>query len=97
MITYCTKRESTNRSKFLYVNIGEAYDHDIVEQLSKEMHLTNHIESLHEDNAELHITCNGAFEEYLQKRLHTPKVVFIANTIKEAEVIVERFGYVLAR
>jgi len=77
------------KRKFVYVSI--------VGNDAEKIQASRTIERMKSDRTldEVHLTTDGAWERYCEKRKGIPKLVKIFNTQKELEEIVAEFGYVM--
>ena len=75
-----------SKHQLLYVD----FDEEAGERLFNE---TLHRHELHDNNKKsIHLTTEGAFDRYLQKRKEVPHMVVIYSTIKELEAILEKYN-----
>ena len=100
MKTYYAKPDNPNhkgKKKFLYVKLNEEQAATLESQVTRETdgHRIQARRELHEHGAEYHLTTDGAFELYCQKRLQTPRIVYILDTQAQVDKILEPLGFML--
>jgi hypothetical protein len=98
MIAYYTKPKSeAKKGKFIYIEL----DTQQAEQLNKGVfrepdgHRFANCSRLHDHGSQFHLTTDGAFELYCEKRKETPRKVYILDTQKQLTSILEPLGILL--
>lgn len=97
MKAYYTKKEKNGKESrsFVYCKLDEEFAEEILAKNFKWIR-THEQESDKKDMVpELHVTTDGAFITYCQKRLTRPSYLIIADTQKQLSELVESFGFVL--
>jgi hypothetical protein len=104
---YQKKDKPTGRPKFVYVRlapeqakqfIGKDSHGHVQSLLGDDIKCKN---SMHDDEVlntcsdEVHLTTDGAWDRYIEKRLCIPKFVFIANTQTVLSMLLEKYGFIL--
>ena len=87
MLTYWTQETIKTRSKFIYVTVSR-------EHAERIFPATTFLHTMRADQ-EAHITCESAYDRYLEKRKCTPAIVKICKTQKEVDALMEVVGYAL--
>ena len=100
MTTYYAKPENPEqkgRRKFLYVILDQDQADMIEKKVIKEIngHRLQPRKELHDHGIEYHLTTDGAFKLYCQKRLETPQIVYILDTQAQVDSILEPLGFML--
>ncbi len=94
MISYYTKSEHGS-GKFLYIELTKEQADQIEGNVVRETdgHRVDARCQLHTHAHTYHLTTDGAFELYCQKRKETPRHVYILDTIKQIDMVLEPLGF----
>ncbi len=94
MTSYYTKSEH-GKGKFLYVELTKEQAAQMESTIVREDngHRVQARRQLHTHNDTFHLTTDGAFDLYCQKRKETPKQVYILDTLKQIDMALEPLGF----
>ena len=87
MQAYYAKSEASVK-KFIYIQLQQPAE---IEKFQAPQRKAYH--EAHDHGTEVHLTTDGAFERYCNKRLAVPALVVIFNTQNELNNAIEEAGY----
>lgn len=98
MTAYYTKPKGNGKKgKFIYVDIDEEQAKLLKLNVVREIdgHRVDPRLRLHDHGTEYHLTTDGSFDLYLEKRKSTPRKVLVLDTQVQVSMTLEPLGFIL--
>jgi len=96
-VFYTKSKGQRKHGKFIYVELSEEQASLLESTVTREPngHRLDPRLRLHDHGNQYHLTTDGAFELYCAKRKETPLKVYILDTQKQLEKVIEPLGFIL--